>query len=156
MADAPDLGSGGEILRGSSPLPGTSSAEANAERSTPNAELELSGVVRCSMFGVQCSMFPVCWLDLVKKSSGVRLFYLVRYEVIGGEMTKHECPAFANQPSREVRRVERLTARQANDEGIVEARIPNWCLVLGACSAHSTPVRATFRSAQALGRLPCV
>ena len=30
MADAPDLGSGGEILRGSSPLPGTSIGEANA------------------------------------------------------------------------------------------------------------------------------
>ena len=30
LADAPDLGSGGEILRGSSPLPGTSIAEANA------------------------------------------------------------------------------------------------------------------------------
>jgi hypothetical protein len=29
LADAPDLGSGGEILRGSSPLPGTSIAEAN-------------------------------------------------------------------------------------------------------------------------------
>ena len=30
LADAPDLGSGGEILRGSSPLPGTSIGEANA------------------------------------------------------------------------------------------------------------------------------
>jgi hypothetical protein len=38
LADAPDLGSGGAILRGSSPLPGTSIAEANAERSMLNAE----------------------------------------------------------------------------------------------------------------------
>jgi hypothetical protein len=39
------------------------------------------------MFGVRRSVFnvrfTVCWLDLVKKSSGVRLFSLVRYKVIG-------------------------------------------------------------------------
>jgi hypothetical protein len=33
LADAPDLGSGGAILRGSSPLPGTSTAQANFTRS---------------------------------------------------------------------------------------------------------------------------
>jgi hypothetical protein len=34
LADAPDLGSGGEILRGSNPLPGT-----QATKETPNAQL---------------------------------------------------------------------------------------------------------------------
>ena len=40
LADAPDLGSGGEILRGSNPLPGTE-LEANAERSTSNFEYRI-------------------------------------------------------------------------------------------------------------------
>jgi hypothetical protein len=41
LADAPDLGSGGEILRGSSPLPGTLPQEAttpNAQPPTPNVQ----------------------------------------------------------------------------------------------------------------------
>src|SRR5206468_6194287 len=45
LADAPDLGSGGEILRGSSPLPGTSTAQANAERSTSNAQRQFGLLV---------------------------------------------------------------------------------------------------------------
>ena len=37
LADAPDLGSGGEILRGSSPLPGISDWQSKSPRSTLDA-----------------------------------------------------------------------------------------------------------------------
>ena len=68
MADAPDLGSGGEILRGSSPLPGTSIAEANA------LYVEIGGTGRAVLSG-ECAgpdisetqhrnlKFPSCKLD---------------------------------------------------------------------------------------------
>jgi hypothetical protein len=46
LADAPDLGSGGEILRGSSPLPGTSKEQ--------TSNIELGGVT-----GVGCSLLEV-------------------------------------------------------------------------------------------------
>jgi hypothetical protein len=69
LADAPDLGSGGAILRGSSPLPGTlphnGEQTSNAERPTPNNEFRAAQIrrstfdVRCSMFGVRCSTFSV-------------------------------------------------------------------------------------------------
>ena len=59
LADAPDLGSGGEILRGSSPLPGTANSPQtlNAQRPTLNVQFRRAPVehwvldVRRSTFG---------------------------------------------------------------------------------------------------------
>src|SRR6185295_3365807 len=57
LADAPDLGSGGAILRGSSPLPGTLPGGSkrrtlNTERRTPNSNPRQFGV-RCSALDVR-------------------------------------------------------------------------------------------------------
>jgi hypothetical protein len=45
LADAPDLGSGGEILRGSSPLPGTSE-EVKSVKADERSLINCSGLIR--------------------------------------------------------------------------------------------------------------
>jgi hypothetical protein len=46
LADAPDLGSGGEILRGSSPLPGISETETDAPTLDSDSLSRMLGVER--------------------------------------------------------------------------------------------------------------
>src|SRR6266851_4294855 len=69
LADAPDLGSGGEILRGSSPLPGTSKEQAsNVERSILDAECGMPSKIASDLvLDVRRSLS-----DVTKRATSVR------------------------------------------------------------------------------------
>src|SRR6266481_7138985 len=73
LADAPDLGSGGEILRGSSPLPGIARDKANAQCSTLNVQRPIQRAL-VEMLDVECSALKIITAQAILVRGNVSWF----------------------------------------------------------------------------------